>query len=132
MVQKRFVQSTQEAFERYLREGALCYASGIKYSPKEVIDQIHKSRGKAVLAHPHFIKKGTFLRKLLSLSFDGLECYLVPTLKDLVDHLVGEESNVVQSMSAPFLYKDLETGSDFADVKGQAAAKRALLIAAAG
>jgi predicted metal-dependent phosphoesterase TrpH len=75
MVQKGYVQTMRDAFDFYLREGALCYASGIKYHPKEVIDQIHRAGGKAILAHPHFIKKGGFLRKLLSLPFDGIECY---------------------------------------------------------
>ncbi len=75
MVQKGYVQTTKDAFDFYLREGGLCYAPGIKYQPHEVIDEIHKAKGKAVLAHPHFFKKGSFLRKLLSLPFDGIECY---------------------------------------------------------
>jgi 3',5'-nucleoside bisphosphate phosphatase len=75
MVKKGYVQTSRDAFDFYLKEGALCYASGIKYHPKEVIEQIHKANGKAVLAHPHFIKKGAFLRKLLGLPLDGLECY---------------------------------------------------------
>jgi predicted metal-dependent phosphoesterase TrpH len=75
MVKKGYVQTTRDAFEYYLKEGATCYATGIKYHPKEVIEEIHKAGGKAVLAHPHFIKKGSFLRKLLHLPFDGLECY---------------------------------------------------------
>jgi len=75
MVKKGYVQTSRDAFDFYLKEGALCYASGIKYHPKEVIEQIHNAKGKAVLAHPHFIKKGSFLRKLLDLPFDGLECY---------------------------------------------------------
>ncbi len=75
MVKKGYVQTSRDAFDFYLKEGALCYASGIKYHPREVIEQIHKAKGKAVLAHPHFIKKGGFLRKLLGLPFDGIECY---------------------------------------------------------
>ncbi len=75
MVNKKYVSTIRDAFYFYLKEGALCYASGIKFTPQEVIDQIHKAKGKAVLAHPHFIKKGSFLRKLLHLPFDGLECY---------------------------------------------------------
>lgn len=75
MVKKGYVQTPRDAFDFYLKEGALCYASGIKYHPQEVIEQIHKAKGKAVLAHPHFIKKGSFLRKLLGLPFDGIECY---------------------------------------------------------
>lgn len=75
MVHKGYVSTPQEAFEKYLKEGGLCYAPGIKFSPKEAIDEIRKAKGKAVLAHPHFLKKGSFLRKLLDLPFDGIECY---------------------------------------------------------
>ena len=75
MVQKGYVATTREAFDRYLGEGSSCYAPGIKYSPEEVIHQIHKVSGKAVLAHPHFFKKGSFLQRLLELPLDGLECY---------------------------------------------------------
>lgn len=83
MVKKKYVATVRDAFERYLREGGLCYAAGIKYTPKEVIDQIHAAGGKAVLAHPHFFKKGTFLRKLLGLPFDGIECYYAKLAKEL-------------------------------------------------
>jgi predicted metal-dependent phosphoesterase TrpH len=83
MVKKGYVQTIRDAFERYLREGGLCYAPGIKYSPKEVIEQIRSAGGKAVLAHPHFYKRGSFLRKLLSLPFDGIECYYAKLAKAL-------------------------------------------------
>lgn len=75
MVKKGYVQTPRDAFDFYLKEGALCYASGIKYHPQEVIEEIQKAKGKAVLAHPHFIKKGSFLRRLLALPFNGIECY---------------------------------------------------------
>jgi predicted metal-dependent phosphoesterase TrpH len=75
MVIKKYVATPQEAFERFLGEKGLCYSSGIKYSPRDVIEQIHRAQGKAVLAHPHFIKGGSFLRKLLDLPLDGIECY---------------------------------------------------------
>lgn len=83
MVNKGYVSSVQEAFQIYLREDGLCYASGIKISPKEAIEEIHKAKGKAVLAHPHFLKKGSFLRKILELPFDGIECYYAQLAKEL-------------------------------------------------
>lgn len=83
MVRKGYVASIQQAFERYLKEGALCYVSGFKYTPMNAIDEIHKANGKAVLAHPHFIKKGSLLRNLLSLPFDGIECYYSNLPKEL-------------------------------------------------
>lgn len=75
MIQRGYVESMQEAFDKYLKEGASCYVFGIRQHPKEVIELLHKSSAKAVLAHPHFFRKKGFLRRLLSLGFDGIECY---------------------------------------------------------
>ena len=75
MIQKGYVQSLKEAFDFYLKEGASCYAAGPKYRPEEAIDSIKNANGKAILAHPHFYKKGSFVKNLLMLPFDGYECY---------------------------------------------------------
>jgi len=75
LVEKGYVASRKEAFDRYLQDGASCYAPGIKFTPTEVIEQIHLAGGKAILAHPHFLKKGPFLWALLALPLDGLEGY---------------------------------------------------------
>jgi predicted metal-dependent phosphoesterase TrpH len=83
MVKKGYVLSERDAFDFYLREGAKCYAPGIKFKPHEVIEEIHRAGGKAVLAHPHFMKKGSFSRQILSLPFDGIECYYAKLAKAL-------------------------------------------------
>lgn len=83
MVKKGYVATPQEAFDRYLKEGGPCFASGFRFTPREVIDEIHEARGKAVLAHPHFFPKGPFLRRLLDFPFDGLECYYAQLPKEL-------------------------------------------------
>jgi predicted metal-dependent phosphoesterase TrpH len=75
LMKKGYVPSVKDAFFLYLRESACCYVSGFKQTPREVIEKIHQAKGKAVLAHPHFFKKQTFVKKLLELPFDGLECY---------------------------------------------------------
>lgn len=75
MVQKGYVADIKGAFDHYLKEGACCYISCFKSPPVEVIQKIHEASGKAILAHPHFIKKKRFLRNLLALPFDGIECY---------------------------------------------------------
>ncbi len=75
MMDKGYVLNIREAFEKYLKEGSCCYVSGIRFHPEEVIGEIKKAGGKAVLAHPCFIKKGAFLRELLDLPFDGIECH---------------------------------------------------------
>ena len=95
MVKKGYVATMQEAFERYLKEGALCYVSGFKFTPLEAIEEIHKANGKASLAHPHYLKTGSFLRHLLSLPFDGIECYYANLPKELEArwHKIAKEKN---------------------------------------
>jgi predicted metal-dependent phosphoesterase TrpH len=75
MIEKGYVRTFQDAFQIYLKEGASCYVSGVKYTPSDAIEQIHLAGGKAVLAHPHFLKRSALQRKILSLPFDGIECY---------------------------------------------------------
>ena len=75
LVQKGVVKTMKEAFDLYLKEGASCYAPGFKFTPQDAIGIIHQAKGKAVLAHPHFIKNGSLIGTLLSYPFDGLECY---------------------------------------------------------
>ena len=65
----------QDAFYYYLREGASCYTSGMKFTPAQAIEQIHLTGGKAILAHPHFFKQRFVRDKLLAFPFDGIECY---------------------------------------------------------
>ena len=78
MVKKKAVASTQEAYDRYLRDDACCYASGDKFPPHEVIQAIHRENGLAVLAHPHFLKRGRFLREMLSLAMGWPRVLLWP------------------------------------------------------
>jgi 3',5'-nucleoside bisphosphate phosphatase len=82
LVRKKAVATTQEAYDRYLKDDACCYASGGKFAPHEVIHAVHEHRGLAVLAHPHFLKRGRFLGEILALPFDGVECYYGRLLKE--------------------------------------------------
>jgi predicted metal-dependent phosphoesterase TrpH len=75
MYEKGYVPSMQKAFDYYIEDNGPCYVKGYKFSPKQVIDQIQLAKGKAVLAHPNFIKNKIVINKLLELNFDGLEAY---------------------------------------------------------
>ncbi|HSW72419.1 MAG TPA: PHP domain-containing protein [Chlamydiales bacterium] len=75
MVEKKYVGSIQEAFQRFLKDGGPCFVPGNKFSPMDAIQQIHMAKGKAVLAHPHFITHNRIVKDLLEMPFDGLECY---------------------------------------------------------
>lgn len=75
MVKKGYVSSIEEAFKKYIGEGRPCYDMGDIITVEETIEIIHKAKGKVFIAHPHLITKKEILKELLSLPFDGIECY---------------------------------------------------------
>lgn len=75
MIKRGYVSTIKEAFVKYLGEGKSCYAPGRRFTVQETIDVIHQAGGVAVIAHPHLIKRGRIMRRLLELDFDGIECY---------------------------------------------------------
>jgi predicted metal-dependent phosphoesterase TrpH len=75
LIQKGFVTSMKEAFQKYLGEGKPAYDSGEKISVEETIDCIHQAGGFAILAHPQLLQRSTTIRDLLAMPLDGLEGY---------------------------------------------------------
>jgi len=81
MIARGYVQSAQEAFDKYLADGAPGYAPKKVLSPKEAIALIHDAGGVAIWAHPPMRKKVSFdeleerLRDWIDWGLDGLEIY---------------------------------------------------------
>lgn len=78
LVKKGYVQSYQEAFERFLDNGKPCYLPKERILPRDAIQMIHQAKGLAVLAHPLLYKMGidgvyTLVEYLKALGLDGLE-----------------------------------------------------------
>ncbi|NGX56079.1 MAG: 5'-3' exoribonuclease [Candidatus Anoxychlamydiales bacterium] len=75
MLEKKYVDNFQQAFDLYIKDGAECYVQGFKNSPKEIIDILHKAGAKASLAHPYFLKKRKLIEGILDQGFDAIEVY---------------------------------------------------------
>ena len=79
MVEKGYVSSIQDAFNRFLAKGAPAYIEKLRLSPENAIDLIHRAGGVAVLAHPYQLKLSSFdavdrlIEELASLGLDGVE-----------------------------------------------------------
>jgi 3',5'-nucleoside bisphosphate phosphatase len=82
MKKKGYISSIQEAFDKYFGDKGPCFVMGERPSSQEVIDEIHKAKGKAIIAHPSQIKNAKILREVLLLSFDGIEAYYSKLLLD--------------------------------------------------
>ena len=57
LMQKKYVTSAKEAFDRFLAEGKPAYVARELPSPAEAIRWIREAQGVAVLAHPTWIKE---------------------------------------------------------------------------
>lgn len=74
MLRKGYVQTAQEAFDRYLRAGKPAYVERYELEPREAIDLIRTVGGVSVLAHP--IHGGVEeLPMLVNLGLRGIEAY---------------------------------------------------------
>lgn len=86
LVAQGFVDSIEEAFERYIGEGKPAYVPQPKLTPGEALELIHQAGGLAVMAHPEEIKSRELASRLLrTLLFDGLEVFHPSIRKNSLD-----------------------------------------------
>jgi 3',5'-nucleoside bisphosphate phosphatase len=80
MVKKGIVSTVQEAFDKYLADGAMAHFPKDKITAEEGIELIHAAGGLAVMAHPDSLKMDNAtlledLKRLKEQGLDGIECY---------------------------------------------------------
>ncbi|MCK5533490.1 PHP domain-containing protein [bacterium] len=76
LVEKKYVQNTKKAFDRYLGCGKPAYVAKYNWQPEKVIKFILKAEGIPVLAHPLCERVSEeFLRRLVGAGLAGIEIY---------------------------------------------------------
>lgn len=80
LMQKKYVTSAKEAFDRYLAEGKAAYVARELPSPAEAISWIREAKGVAVLAHPTWVKTSgeglrTCVTELKEAGLGGVEVH---------------------------------------------------------
>ena len=81
LIDKGYVRSFQEAFERFLKKGAPAYVEKIRFSAREALHFIKEAGGVVVLAHPKtlglngYSELESLLLQLVEDGLRGLEVY---------------------------------------------------------
>jgi 3',5'-nucleoside bisphosphate phosphatase len=81
LIHKGYARSIEDAFTRYLGQGAPAFVDKERLRPRQVADAIHAAGGLAVVAHPvhlnfeNFAQARRLIRSLMDQGLDGLEVY---------------------------------------------------------
>jgi 3',5'-nucleoside bisphosphate phosphatase len=74
MLEKGYVESVKDAFNRYIGNDGPAYVARKRLSPEEAVQLIHSAGGAAVLGHPGLLKDyRAMLRRLIVVGLDGVE-----------------------------------------------------------
>lgn len=73
MIRKGYIDSIEEAFEKYIGRNKSCYVEKYIISPKDVIAVIKEIGGLAVLAHPGLSKVDDYIPDFISYGIQGIE-----------------------------------------------------------
>lgn len=75
IVKKGYVPDLQFAFDHYLGDGKPAAEDKLEISVTDGIEMIHRTGGKAVLAHPVYLPDRSWIPLLLQYPFDGIEAW---------------------------------------------------------
>lgn len=75
LVKKGYAPDLQFVFDHYLGDGKPAAEDKLEISVKDGIEMIHRTGGKAVLAHPVYLPDRSWIPLLLQHPFDGIEAW---------------------------------------------------------
>jgi len=103
LMQAGYVNSFQEAFERYLKEGAIAYCPPKGISSEDAVFLIKKAGGLAVMAHPEYTNADELIPKLAECGIAGLEVYNYKTAKSVKKYKkIAEKYGLVATGGSDF------------------------------
>jgi predicted metal-dependent phosphoesterase TrpH len=104
LVKAGFVQTTDEAFDRWLARGRSAFVPRTGAPPAEVIARIHAAGGLASLAHPALVDHDDWIPGFASCGLDALEAYHSEHSPDDTARYLGLAADLALAVSG---------GSDF-------------------
>ncbi len=86
MVEKGYVSSVEESFEKYIGDNGPAYYPKILYTPSDVISMIKKYRGISILAHPGRLPE-EMVKEIIDMGVDGIEVFYPEHTEETVERL---------------------------------------------
>ncbi|MDK2886630.1 MAG: 3,5-nucleoside bisphosphate phosphatase [Thermosipho sp. (in: thermotogales)] len=109
LVKKGYVESLKEAFEKYLKKGALFYENKKRLNMDESIELISNAGGIAVMAHPYQTnlegeELEKLVKKLVSYGLKGIEVYYSKHTPQMIEEYerLAEKYNLVKTAGSDF------------------------------
>ncbi|MFC2013507.1 PHP domain-containing protein [Chloroflexota bacterium] len=113
MLEKGYIASIREAFDKYISRDGPAYVEREKMTPAEAVELILQSKGLPVLAHPFTINDPeAMVIELKAAGLIGIEAYYGGYTGDEINRLVtlAEKHNLVATGGSD--YHGLDTGSE--------------------
>jgi predicted metal-dependent phosphoesterase TrpH len=93
LIEKGYVSSIEEAFDKYLGAGRPAYFKKDKLTPQQCIEEIRAAGGLPVLAHPIYLGMGfaeldILLEELKKSGLMGIEAYYVDNTHEQTEELL--------------------------------------------
>ncbi|MCL2100731.1 MAG: PHP domain-containing protein [Fibromonadales bacterium] len=106
MLELGYVATFQEAFDRYLKEGAPAHCPSMSFTCEEAISLIKRAGGLAVMAHPEYTKADDLIPKLVDWGIEGIEVYNYKTAKNIKKYRkIAKKYNLAETGGSDFHYK---------------------------
>lgn len=104
LVNNNYVESIQEAFDKYLNNNKPAYVDRYKLSLKQGIELIHNAGGAAVFAHPGLVKNNDSIIEAIKYGIDGIEViHSKHTTKDVLKYTkIAKKNNLVITGGSDF------------------------------
>lgn len=89
LVDKGYVFSLKEAFQKYIGRGKPAYVPRYKFTPEEAIALIKNSGGISVLAHPGLIREQEAIPQIIAMGVEGIEVYYPEHSEEQLDKYIA-------------------------------------------
>ncbi len=89
LLEKGYVVTEREAFDKYIAQGRPAYVPRYKFEPQSALNLIADAGGISILAHPGLLRNETIVNLLIEMGVEGLAVYYPEHSSSLIRKYLG-------------------------------------------